>query len=47
MDGTVSQQELDDAVQSNLANLASVAVGKRKMGPDNKITFQTVKLAIG
>jgi multidrug efflux pump subunit AcrA (membrane-fusion protein) len=25
-DGTVSQQELDDAVQSNLANLASVAV---------------------
>lgn len=29
-DGTVSQQELDDAVQSNLANLASVAAAKGK-----------------
>ena len=29
-DGTVSQQELDDAVQSNLANLASVASAKGK-----------------
>lgn len=30
VDGTVSQQELDDAVQSNLANLASVASAKGK-----------------
>jgi membrane fusion protein (multidrug efflux system) len=30
VDGTVSQQELDDAVQSNLANLASVAAAKGK-----------------
>jgi membrane fusion protein (multidrug efflux system) len=29
-DGTVSQQEYDDAVQSNLANLASVAAAKGK-----------------
>ena len=29
-DGTVSQQELDDATQSNLANLASVASAKGK-----------------
>jgi membrane fusion protein (multidrug efflux system) len=29
-DGTVSQQELDDAVQSNLANIASVAGAKGK-----------------
>ena len=29
-DGTVSQQELDDAVQSNLANLASIASAKGK-----------------
>jgi membrane fusion protein (multidrug efflux system) len=29
-DGTVSQQELDDAVQSNLANLASIAAAKGK-----------------
>jgi membrane fusion protein (multidrug efflux system) len=29
-DGTVSQQEFDDAVQSNLANLASVAAAKGK-----------------
>ena len=29
-DGTVSQQELDDAVQSNLANIASVASAKGK-----------------
>src|ERR1019366_2353092 len=29
-DGTVSQQELDDAVQSNLANLASLAAAKGK-----------------
>jgi len=29
-DGTVSQQEFDDAVQSNLANLASVASAKGK-----------------
>ncbi len=31
-DGTVSQQEMDDAVQSNLANLASVASAKSKFG---------------
>jgi membrane fusion protein (multidrug efflux system) len=31
-DGTVSQQEMDDAVQSNLANLASVASAKGKFG---------------
>ena len=30
VDGTVSQQELDDAVQSNLANLATVASAKGK-----------------
>jgi membrane fusion protein (multidrug efflux system) len=30
VDGTVSQQELDDAVQSNLANIASVASAKGK-----------------
>src|SRR5258708_9101564 len=29
-DGTVSQQEMDDAVQSNLANQASVAAAKGK-----------------
>ena len=29
-DGTVSQQEYDDAVQSNLANLASIAAAKGK-----------------
>jgi len=34
-DGTVSQQELDDAVQSNLANLASVAAAKGKFARSN------------
>jgi membrane fusion protein (multidrug efflux system) len=34
-DGTVSQQELDDAVQSNLANLASVASAKGKFARSN------------
>jgi multidrug resistance efflux pump len=31
-DGTVSQQEMAGAVQSNLANLASVASAKGKFG---------------
>ena len=43
VDGTVSQQELDDAVQSNLANLASVASAKGKY--DRSVAAVTAAVA--
>src|ERR1017187_638371 len=45
-DGTVSQQELDDAVQSNLANLASIAAAKGKFD-HSKATVTAAEAQIG
>ena len=45
-DGTVSQQELDDAVQSNLANIASVAAAKGKYDR-SKATVTAAEAQIG
>jgi membrane fusion protein (multidrug efflux system) len=44
-DGTVSQQEYDDAVQSNLANIASVAAAKGKFDR-SKATVDAAKAQI-
>ncbi len=45
-DGTVSQQEFDDAVQSNLANIASVASAKGKYDR-SKATVTAAEAQIG
>jgi membrane fusion protein (multidrug efflux system) len=45
-DGTVSQQELDDAVQNNLANIATVASAKGKYDR-SKATVTAAEAQIG